>query len=243
MRRILPAIFAYRRYFILLALVIGLVVAVDALSPQARRAILDALLHQRDLLLLLGLFVVIALSLLWAAGDQLDAKAFLLFHRPQIRSKFTDRLMFLLTQFGNGLTGFLLAAAFYYLGYRLIATEILLGTFTLWIAVEMIKALTDRTRPYHIYEATQVVGWKEIGRSFPSGHTSQSFFLASILLYHYKPGAAISLAVYILAALVGLTRIYVGAHYPRDVIAGALLGSIWGLIAALIDPLLGRRFF
>jgi len=36
--------------------------------------------------------------------------------------------------------------------------------------------------------------------------------------------------------LIGFTRIYVGAHYPRDVIAGALLGTAWGVLAALVDP-------
>jgi len=33
---------------------------------------------------------------------------------------------------------------------------------------------------------------------------------------------------------VGVTRMYVGAHYPRDVVAGAILGSAWGLLAGLV---------
>jgi len=43
-------------------------------------------------------------------------------------------------------------------------------------------------------------------------------------------------ALYAVAALVGFTRIYVGAHYPRDVIAGIVLGSVWGILATLVDP-------
>jgi membrane-associated phospholipid phosphatase len=35
--------------------------------------------------------------------------------------------------------------------------------------------------------------------------------------------------------LVGITRMYVGAHYPRDVLAGAILGSAWGLLGVLVD--------
>ena len=47
-------------------------------------------------------------------------------------------------------------------------------------------------------------------------------------------GAAAGL--YAVAALVGFTRVYVGAHYPRDVIAGMVLGSVWGILANLVDP-------
>ncbi|MGD0613673.1 MAG: phosphatase PAP2 family protein [Anaerolineales bacterium] len=42
-------------------------------------------------------------------------------------------------------------------------------------------------------------------------------------------------ALYGVAAQVGFTRIYVGAHYPRDVIAGIVLG-VWGILATLVDP-------
>ena len=41
--------------------------------------------------------------------------------------------------------------------------------------------------------------------------------------------------LYAIALLVGITRMYVGAHYPRDVLAGAILGSAWGLLGALVD--------
>jgi membrane-associated phospholipid phosphatase len=51
-------------------------------------------------------------------------------------------------------------------------------------------------------------------------------------------GAGISIALYTVAALVGFTRIYVGAHYPRDVIAGVVLGSVWGILAMVINPYL-----
>jgi membrane-associated phospholipid phosphatase len=45
-----------------------------------------------------------------------------------------------------------------------------------------------------------------------------------------------TIALYAVAALVGFTRMYVGAHYPRDVIGGAVLGSVWGILATLVDP-------
>jgi membrane-associated phospholipid phosphatase len=42
--------------------------------------------------------------------------------------------------------------------------------------------------------------------------------------------------VYGIAGLVAFTRVYVGAHYPRDVIAGAILGSVWGIVSVLVAP-------
>jgi undecaprenyl-diphosphatase len=42
--------------------------------------------------------------------------------------------------------------------------------------------------------------------------------------------------LYGIAALVAFTRVYVGAHYPRDVIAGAMLGLVWGILGALVVP-------
>jgi len=46
--------------------------------------------------------------------------------------------------------------------------------------------------------------------------------------------AAIGLSA--VAGLVGFTPMYVGVHYPRDVIAGIVLGSIWGILATLMNP-------
>ncbi len=109
--------------------------------------------------------------------------------------------------------------------------EIVFGTLTLWLLVELIKAISDRDRPFHTLDKARVIGWRERGNSFPSGHTTQVFFLTALLIYHFQFGMVVAGALYAVAALVGLTRIYVGAHYPRDVIAGVVLGSVWGLLA------------
>jgi undecaprenyl-diphosphatase len=63
--------------------------------------------------------------------------------------------------------------------------------------------------------------------SFPSGHAASSFACATVLAAAV-PRARV--ALYVLAALVGWSRLYVGVHYPSDVIAGALLGVALGLL-------------
>ena len=58
-------------------------------------------------------------------------------------------------------------------------SESVLGTLTLWLLVESIKALTNRARPFLDLEGTRVFGRQEPVGSFPSGHTAQTFFLAT----------------------------------------------------------------
>jgi membrane-associated phospholipid phosphatase len=143
--------------------------------------------------------------------------------------------MWFVTQLGNMLTAFIAAFLFYILTYRRLAIVIIFGTLTLWLLVEIIKALSDRDRPFLTLDKTRVIGWHEKGDSFPSGHTTQIFFLVTLCIHHFQLGMGPVIALYAVASLVGFTRIYVGAHYPRDVIAGIVLGSVWGLLASLVD--------
>lgn len=65
------------------------------------------------------------------------------------------------------------------------------------------------------------------GTSFPSGHTTQAFAVASVIAAHYD-SLWVKAAAYGLAGLVGLTRMEKGAHYASDVLAGALIGAAIG---------------
>jgi membrane-associated phospholipid phosphatase len=175
-------------------------------------------------------------SLVWSAGQRLDTWIFLFFNLRGYHRKWLDRVMWLATQVGNMLTAFLLAGLFFVLNTRRLAVEVILGTLTLWLLVETLKALTDRARPFLDLEKTRVIGWRERGRSFPSGHTAQTFFLMTVLSHRFQLGMEGTVALYAVAVLVGFTRMYVGAHYPRDVIGGAVLGSVWGILATFVDP-------
>lgn len=204
------------------------------LPDAARKSLWHALGAQRGLVVLLALFALLTLSLIWSAGQRLDMQIFRLFNLRRYPG-WMDRLMWLTTQLGNMLVAFMIALFFFILSYRRLAVEILLGTISLWILVEIIKALSARDRPFLTFDKARVIGWREKGRSFPSGHTTQIFFLMTLFIHYFQLGIGASIALYSVAALVGFTRIYVGVHYPRDVIAGIVLGSVWGLLAMLVD--------
>jgi membrane-associated phospholipid phosphatase len=226
-----------RRPAFLAVLVTGLTGFLIWLPSGARASLWNGLSAQRGLVILLFLFAMLTLSLVWTAGQRLDVRIFTLFntqHYPQ----WLDRLMWLTTQLGNLLAAFLAATLLFILDYRRMAFEVVFGTLTLWLLVETIKALADRERPFHTLEKTRVIGWKEIGHSFPSGHTTQIFFLATLFIHRFQLGLGIAISLYAIAAVVGFTRIYVGAHYPRDVVAGVVLGSVWGILAMVINPYL-----
>jgi len=202
-----------------------------------------ALRAQLVLVGMLLLFALITLSMVWSAGQRLDTQAFLFFNLRGYHPRWLDRFMWLATQMGSIGAALVSALLFFVRNYRRLAVEIILGTLTLWLLVETIKVLTDRARPFLVLEGTRIVGWRERGRSFPSGHTAQAFFLVTLISHRFQLGMGTTVALYAFAALVGVSRIHVGAHYPRDVIGGLVLGSVWAGLAALVDPYwLGLRF-
>ena len=98
------------------------------------------------------------------------------------------------------------------------------------------KNLFARTRPYDVVEVDLLVA-KLHDFSFPSGHTLVSFEAAAALwFYHRKWG----IAAFVLAALIGLSRLYLFVHYPTDVLVGAVLGIGIGLAACVLTDRLWR---
>jgi undecaprenyl-diphosphatase len=100
-----------------------------------------------------------------------------------------------------------------------------------------LKDAIDRTRPFVAYpqiDALYVVH----SSSFPAGHAATAFAGATLLSY-VAPRAAPAFLV--LAALIGYSRVYVGVHYPGDVVVGALLGVAIGVVAIGLLVFVQRR--
>jgi undecaprenyl-diphosphatase len=110
--------------------------------------------------------------------------------------------------------------AFWPVGWRtLLAVIISLSTVDF-----IVKPLVQRPRPAGPPAPSLVQALPSW--SFPSGHAASSFAAATVLTRGLERGRA---AVWALAALIALSRVWVGVHYPLDVIAGALLGVAVGV--------------
>jgi diacylglycerol kinase (ATP) len=187
------------------------------------------------LAIMLVVFSLLAVSLVWSTGQRLDAWAFLVLNVRGRRPIWMDQMMLGLAYIGGSIAALGLALVLFLTSDHLLAYEIGLGTVTLWLVVEILKFLAHRSRPFVRLTEARVVGYRPFGRSFPSGHASQAFFMATLMAQHFHSIAWVVCLLYPAALMVAITRIYVGAHYPRDVLAGAILGSAWGILGAIVD--------
>lgn len=87
-----------------------------------------------------------------------------------------------------------------------------------------LKNAVARTRPYEVVEGLTRLIEKQADYSFPSGHTAASF-AAAVILYLELP-KKIGIPALILAVVISFSRLYLGVHYPTDVLAGAVSGTL-----------------
>jgi membrane-associated phospholipid phosphatase len=234
-KRLLLVVRKYHQVAWLVFLIASLVLFIAWMPSQMREIIWHGLTVRGIVSSMLLVFSLLAISLVWSVGQRLDVWVFLFFNLRGPRPVWLDRTMLSFTQIGSSFASLVAGLILFMAGYRLVVYEIFLGTLTLWIVVELMKALVRRSRPIFRVTQARIVGYQARGRSFPSGHTSQAFFMVTLLASHFNASTWIALLLYAIALVVGITRMYVGAHYPRDVLAGAILGSTWGLLGVLVD--------
>ncbi len=162
---------------------------------------------------------------------RLDERLFLALNSSGVPS--TDLLFTIITYGGHGLVlAFLVIvpmALFDRQKLRAHLAAMILSVVIGALAVEIVKSVAQRDRPVRHFAAAENPNAQVVRmpfhhlytRSFPSGHTQTAFGTATYLTLLYP-----SLGVPIMgsAMLVGISRIYLGVHFPLDVLVGALFG-------------------
>ena len=111
------------------------------------------------------------------------------------------------------------------------------------ISAAGLKLVFDRERPSSRYPEPRPLVHAPTDGSFPSGHAATSFAAATVLTFAWPRWWP---AFLLLALAIGFSRVYVGVHYPLDVVGGAVLGILVAtalrlLVAALQSSRAARR--
>ena len=111
-------------------------------------------------------------------------------------------------------------------------------TVTLLFGELTLKNIICRLRPCNVFTDFPMLIARPTSYSFPSGHTSSSFAAALILTLRHKK---IGWLAYIPAVLIAFSRIFLCVHYPPDVLAGILLGTLAALLTYFAAKAIQKR--
>ncbi|MCI5622395.1 MULTISPECIES: phosphatase PAP2 family protein [Anaerostipes] len=149
--------------------------------------------------------------------------------QTHMRCDFLDFIFSHITMLGNGglIWIFICVLLLFTKRYRKAGIFILLAMLTgNLLGEQIIKPLIARPRPF-IQQSFDLIIPAPSGYSFPSGHTASSFCAALFLTLLNRRFA---LPAYLLAVAIAFSRMYLYVHFPTDVLAGIILGSVCALI-------------
>ncbi len=167
----------------------------------------------------------------------------LLFFQESVRNPVLTPVLRLITTLGNGGAVWIALTVLLLLIPKtrqvgFMTTLSLIGT--LLVNNILLKPLVNRTRPYEVIEGLTYLVRTPVDSSFPSGHSACSFAVACIM-YRRLP-RRYGVPALILAFLIALSRLYVGVHYPSDVLFGILSGVLISFAAEKLgDRIIKRR--
>lgn len=152
----------------------------------------------------------------------------------KFRNKVFDRIMPIITSIGNlGIVWIVISVLLITKkDYRILGQMIIIALIITTIVGEgIIKNLVRRKRPFYDESEKELLITKPITYSFPSGHTASSFAVAAVFI---KSDNAASFEIIVLANLIAFSRIYLGVHYPSDVIGGGVIGVLCGILTVML---------
>ena len=160
-----------------------------------------------------------------------------------INSPFLDWFMPIITNFGSLIFLFLISLIIFFFGGekgRRVAILAILALVINYVVVTGLKYLIFEPRPFIALENVKLlvdpIGYYS---SFPSGHTSGFFAFAFVVGLKYRirflKNLRLIYLLLIFGAIIGFSRIYIGVHYPLDVIVGAIIGIICAIFILKLE--------
>ncbi len=185
-------------------------------------------LYERARMLHLSSGIVLAITSLFAFSRPkvftYEGSIFMwIYHWPE----WLRPLFYIVTQFGSGWAVFVAVLLLWITKRRIMAYVVTFASITTFAAVELLKTIIERPRPYIAFYNVIARDPHAAGFGFPSGHSAFSVLLAT-LLWGIVP-KKIRFVLPCLAALVCLSRVYLGVHSILDVLGGVALGLLMGL--------------
>lgn len=156
---------------------------------------------------------------------------FLFYQVNNFHFHWLDTIMLPITYCGDGTVLAIVALGLWRLrGWRKFLWLVLILA-SAGILVQMIKYFFSSPRPSAVFPDIHILGPVLRARSFPSGHTASTFGLISFLSREFPQ---LGTFLWVMAILIGFSRVYVGAHFPADVLFGAGLGYLVAKIYMMI---------
>lgn len=167
---------------------------------------------------------------------------FLLFLQENVRNDVLTPIMKFITHLGDKGLFWIITAIVLLFFKKTRPLGIMAGiglVFSVLINNVLIKPNVGRIRPYEMIQGLQLLIEKQPDPSFPSGHSGASFAVG--VVYLIKGPKKIGIPAIILAALIAFSRLYVGVHYPTDVIAGMITGTFCAIISMMIWKIIENK--
>ncbi|MBM4174847.1 MAG: phosphatase PAP2 family protein [Ignavibacteria bacterium] len=124
--------------------------------------------------------------------------------------------------------------------FAMAISMILLITITDQVSSSLLKNLFERVRPCNALPDVHLLAGCTGSYSFPSSHAVNNFAAATFFSFYYKH---LKWLLFSVAVIIALSRIFVGVHYPSDVLGGAVIGTILGYLCVKLTERILRIIY